>query len=172
MTQEELKKLLYYDPDTGIFTWLVQANNRFKVGSEAGTINKNLKTGKSYIDIKIRGKVYYNAGKLAFLYMTGKFPEDQVDHINGNGIDNRWNNIRKVTRLVNSQNRRKYANNSSGVVGVRWYCRVNKWASGINVNKKAIHLGYFNDFTDAVRARRLAEIQYGFHQNHGSSRPL
>jgi hypothetical protein len=100
--------------------------------------------------------------------MLGEFPEDQVDHIDGNGLNNIWTNLRPVTCGENQKNRRKYARNTSGTTGVYWYKQARKWRSLIH-NK---HLGLFHNKEDAIAARKAAEVFYNFHENHGTERPL
>jgi len=174
LTQEELKKLFYYDTDTGGFIWNVSRSSQCKIGDEAGYIQRNKSTGKSYRTILVNGKTYL-AHRLVFLYITGAFPDDQVDHINGDGCDNRWINLRCVSNTENRRNIKLFHNNKSGVCGVI-YC-LNKyhndvWYSYIRINKILINLGYFKSLFDAVCARKNAELKYGFHRNHGSIRAL
>lgn len=91
-----------------------------------------------------------------------------LDHINGDRTDNRIENLREVTPAENSKNMRVYAANKSGFAGVRK--RSHAWCAEIQVNGKNIHLGSFQNIEDAVAARRLAERQYGFHDNHATRR--
>jgi len=97
MTQARLKELLIYCVLTGLFMWRVN-RGRIKVGSIAGC-----KDYDDYILIRIDGTLY-KAHRLAFLYMEGEFPPDQVDHINGVEDDNRWCNLRKCTLKQNMNN--------------------------------------------------------------------
>jgi hypothetical protein len=99
-------------------------------------------------------------------------PEHGIDHEDGNGLNNRWENLRDVTRLENMRNRRKYKNNTSGVVGVVWNKARGKWQVQIKVKGTLIFLGYFVNKDDAIKARKKADIKYGFHKNHGEDRPL
>ncbi|MBY0473760.1 MAG: HNH endonuclease [Nitrosomonas sp.] len=161
ITQEMLKKILRYDLSTGNFTWI--ATNK-----KAGCITE-VSPGYFYVKIRIRNKKYY-AHRLAFVYMTGEFPEEQVDHVNGDGIDNSWLNIRRVSSLENSRNHKLQINNKSGITGVLWSKKVSKWISMIYVNRKYIHLGAFKKLTQAVEARKKAEEKYSFHINHGRKR--
>lgn len=156
MTQKELKQYLNYDPDTGVFTWKVTKRKDMKPGSIAGTISVN-----GYWVIRINDKLYY-AHRLAFLYMEGYFPEHQVDHINRIKDDNRWCNLREVSRQCNSKNCGPSSKNTSGIVGVIWLKRDNKWCSRIAINKKQIGLGTFESKADAARARLEGEKKYGW----------
>lgn len=171
ITQELLKELLHYDPDTGIFTWLPRDCPKFRhtgkpVGSEFVA-----DCGKRYRHTNLFGSSYL-LHRLAFLYMLGRFPPSEVDHLNGNGLDNRFENLREVTRQGNTKNKRKHANNSSGHTGIHWYPRYGKWCARIGVNGKKVCLGYFSNLQDAVNTRKDAEILHQYHTNHGDARPL
>ena len=154
LTKERLDELLAYDPETGLFTWKVRINGRIRVGDEAGRTNTS-----GHIQITI-SRSSYCAHRLAFLAMTGRWPENEVDHINGNPADNRWVNLRPATRVENMRNQRTNARNTSGVTGVSWDTRRGKWMAFIQTNRKTTHLGYFTKFEDAVAARRAAEVKY------------
>lgn len=159
LTQERLKELLHYDPDTGIFTWEVDRNNQIEAGNKAGTINN-----RGYQTIGIDGKVY-KASRLAWLYIYGYFPENDIDHINRIRDDNRIENLRHVSRQCNMRNSKIYNNNTSGVTGVIWEMTTlnsGKWRAYIQPDKKLIHLGYFDDLIDAATARWEAEKKYNF----------
>ncbi len=163
LTQEELKRLLHYDPETGLFTWLGNKGSRGKAGATAGHKNK----GNGYINMVVN-KERYNGHQLAFLYMTGMLAPVHTDHINGIRHDNRWCNLRPVTAFVNHKNRRKHKSNKSGINGVCWLKNMNKWQVQIRYNYKTVHLGLFSCKIDAVAARLRANKDYGFHENHGS----
>lgn len=171
ITQDQLKEVLHYCPETGVFTWLAGGSGRSGKGAVAGGFKTNGRSGKSYGRIMIRG-CYYLMHRLAFLYMTGEFPEDQVDHEDGNGCNNVWSNLQAATRGENAKNKRRQVNNTSGVVGVTWDKRSCLWCAYLDHNKCHEHLGYFRNKEDAIAARKAAEVLYGFHKNHGSERPL
>ena len=114
----------------------------------------------------------YTAHRLACLYMTGSFPPLDIDHINGVRDDNRWINIRCVSRAVNHKNRALASNNTSGVTGVKWEKRRCKWIAEIKLDRKVRYLGQFDDFDEAVRVRKAAEKELGFHEHHGLARKL
>jgi len=99
--------------------------------------------------------------------MTGKLPEDQIDHINGDPTDNRWENLRDVTNKENQMNRKLGSNNTSGFVGVYWDNSHDRWRSQIWHNSKKVNIGSFKNKQDAIEARKQANIKYGYHENHG-----
>ena len=166
ISQDYLKERFNYCSETGIFTVKRAVSGSRRIGQAAGWIDKRC---KGYIRIEISGTVYY-AHRLAWLYVYGCFPDDEIDHINGIRGDNRISNLRLVSRRNNMMNKGRYKNNSSGITGVYWYKSTEKWLAKIRFNDKMIHLGYFEDFFEACCARRSAEIKYGFHKNHGLPR--
>jgi len=181
LTQEVLKELLHYNPDTGIFTWKYRGRQWFKSERSCNTFNTKhagqvtgyttAARNKPYLIIGILG-VNMLAHRLAFLYMDGVLPCEEVDHINGNGCCNIWSNIRLADKAENAKNRRIPTHNTSGVIGVCWHKATNKWIANITVDQKRKHLGVFEDICDASSARKQAEIKYKFHTNHGQVRPL
>jgi hypothetical protein len=151
LTQAEIKELLRYDPTRGVFTWLVAAGKRVKAGSVAGTLLSD-----GYCRIQIKGK-RYKAHRLAWLYVHGQWPSNQIDHRNRIRDDNRIGNLREATTMQNAMNR---STNTSGVPGVSWYRGMCKWQAQIWVGQKPKHLGYFANIEDAAEARRMAELKY------------
>ena len=160
LTQEKLKELLHYCPDTGVFTWLMKPCSNVRAGSVAGTVNKI----NGYATIKVNRKIYL-AHRLAWLYIHGTFPPNDIDHINRVKSDNRLCNLRMATHAENMQNTSMYRNNTSGHVGVSWHKATQKWIACITLSKKQIHIGIFHSLEEAIAARKAAEPQY--HQfNH------
>ena len=143
ITQTELKSKLHYDPETGLFTWLVTKNG-CKIGGVAGSPN-----GDRYIRIMMNNK-HYAAHRLAFLYMTGASPENQIDHINGTKDDNRWKNLREATNTQNKMNSKVYKSNKLSIKGV--WARGNKFRAKIVVSGKRYNLGTFRTKEDASQA--------------------
>lgn len=168
LTQDRVKELLTYDPLTGVFRWKVR--RKLKAGSVAGCEFTD-RQGKKYWSIGVNGKMFL-AHRLAWLFTHGQFPPEQIDHIDGNGLNNRLGNLRVVSNIENQRNARKRVDNTSGVSGVIWDKRDQKWRAQIRVNRKNIYLGLFTDKSEAISARKAAEIKYGFHANHGTERPL
>jgi len=155
LTQERLKELLDYDPETGLFI-NKKARGNMKINTIAGHMHH---TG--YIMIGVDGKKYL-ASRLAFLWMEGYFPENQVDHRDRDRINNKWENLREATNSCNQRNCKIKATNTSGVTGVHWDNRNGKWMSHIKINNKLVHLGYHKTFAPAVRSRWEAEMKYGW----------
>lgn len=162
LTQDTLKQLLYYCPETGLFTWLGRTSYRNYKGKVVCT-----KAKQGYILIGINS-TRYNAHRLAFLYMLGKFPDNQVDHINGIRNDNSWINLREVTGQQNSANSKIRKDNTSGVKGISWYKRRDCWEASINLDGKKHRVGYFKELKDAeIALRRFRELLHKEHTNHG-----
>lgn len=156
LTQERLKELLDYDPETGIFTRKVRTSNFIRVGA----ITKKAKKDTGYLMISVDNREY-RAHRLAFLFMEGYFPENDVDHIDRNRVNNKWNNLREVSRTCNLRNKAIQRNNTSGVIGVSWHKRESKWRATIKTTKH-IHIGFFANLIDAAKARWEAEVKYNF----------
>jgi hypothetical protein len=146
MTQDQLKKILSYDPETGLFHWRIKPSRRFTAGMQAGT------AVNGYIRIHTNGR-QYGAHRLAWLYIYGVEPEHQIDHINGNPSDNRIVNLRQATALENAQNIRKpQKNNSHGNLGVTYDPKKKLWRSRISVNGTRKYIGKFKTQEQAAQA--------------------
>lgn len=161
LTQKRLKELLVYDKDSGFF---------FHKNKRRGVSHKNMLAGT----VAIRGCIHisvdvklYKAHRLAYLYENGKFPDLDIDHINHNPKDNSWVNLREVTNEDNHKNIKMFSHNKSGANGVHFDKRTESWKAEIGVKGKNIFLGRYKAKSDAVESRALAEIKYGFHENHG-----
>ena len=107
------------------------------------------------------------AHRLVFLWVNGELPPDQVDHINGVKDDNRLINLRMVSNMENTHNQKLRITNSSGIMGVNWHKRDEKWQAYISINKRFAYLGSFTDKFEAICARKSAENRHGYHKNHG-----
>lgn len=153
LTQHRLKELLHYNPDTGVMTWKVH-QGCMMTGQEAGAIVK-LKHSH-YIHIQIDRKLIY-LHRLAFLYMTGAMPRNDMDHKDGDGLNNKWVNLRPCTRAENCQNHALRSDSRSGFVGVGWHKSAGKWRARIKLNGREIFLGCFDDPEQASLAYLAAK---------------
>lgn len=166
---EILRETLDYSEDCGEFTWRVVVGKSIKAGSKAGYIQKKSESAK-YVLIRFHGK-NYPAHQLAWFYVYGRVPNGILDHIDGDGTNNRISNLRDVDNATNSKNMSMSGRNTSGCVGVSYCKKSGKWHSTICVDGKSIFLGSFYDLGVAVEIRQSANVQYGFHFNHGKLKP-
>ena len=123
---------------------------------------------KGYNRGPILGKSYF-AHRVIWLIQAGEWPAETIDHINGVRSDNRWVNLRDVSRVDNLRNSKRSIKNTSGVTGVYWVSCNKKWVAKICVNSRDKHLGYFTNKKAAIAARKAAERELGYHKNHGRS---
>lgn len=152
ITQEQLKKFLHYNPDTGLFTWLLDRGSA-RAGDTAGSMD-----GQGYINIFLSGKSYC-AHRLAYFYMTGSWPEHDIDHEDLDKANNRWLNLRPATDTQNEANKPLRADNTTGYKGV--YRAGNKFAAQIKVHGKQRKLGYFGT-PERAHARYLEAANLAF----------
>ena len=149
LTQERVRELFDLDYETGVLRWRVN-KHRARMGDIAGN-----SVGRGYYQVTIDYKMYY-LHRVIFLYAFGYLPEHQVDHISRDRLDNRPCNLREVTPQCNTRNTGVGSKNTSGVKGVSWNKCGRKWRTQIVVGKQQ-HLGFYEDFIDAVAARLAAE---------------
>ena len=175
ITRKDLLKTISYNPDTGLFLWNSRSGgtrgdnvfNALYAGKHAGNIVKVSRSKTSYMTIKVFG-VTYKSHRLAFILMGCDLPE-QVDHINHNGLDNRWENLRASNSSDNSKNLPIQKSNKTGVVGVNWHKSARKWqARAVDNNGKRIDLGRYDDFDRAVSVRKEYEIKFNYYEHRGS----
>jgi len=148
LTADELRSLLHYGVESGRFTRISKpsALSRVVIGAQAGTLRHD---GYRMV---VLGGVAYMEHRLAFLYMTGAWPREDVDHINGQRADNRWANLRDVPKSTNRQNmRRAKLTNSTGLLGVGRSKR-GRYQATICVGGSNKNLGIFDDPSDAHAA--------------------
>lgn len=161
ITQKELKHWLSYSPIVGVFEWR-RPGHRIRAGALAGCVD--MATG--YVVIRVRGKSY-RAHHLAWLYMTGEWPEMDVDHKDGDRNNNAFSNLRLATKEQNQWNK-KALSGSPGVKGVTWMKAVGKWRGMVGIGGRKIHVGLFKTISEAeaaVKAKR--EELHGEFANHG-----
>jgi hypothetical protein len=143
VSQSKLKRLFEYNPDTGLFTRLVQQSANAMVGQVVGTVD-----GKGYLHVSI-DKQFYLLHRLAFLYMTGSIPK-YVDHKNRIRIDNKWCNLRSCDCKYNAGNSGIHKHNTSGYRGVSQNKKSGKWHAQIKIYGKQTYLGRFDTPEEAA----------------------
>jgi hypothetical protein len=151
ITVERLREVLTYDPAAGEWHWHTTdpGRGRRRASKLAGSVQKN-----GYRVIRI-DRHLYQSSRLAFLYMTGEWPRDEVDHKDGNPANDRWDNLRPATRANNNANVRMQCNNRFGLKGVLQLPN-QKWRARI----KGLHLGCFSTKEEAHAAYCQAARQH------------
>lgn len=142
LTQERVRELFHYDPETGQLIWAVQ-RGRSPAGVRAGRVHH-----RGYREVRIDG-VLYREHRIIWLWMTGAEPEDECDHANRDRADNRWDNLRAATRLSNMQNLGISPLNTSGLPGASFHKARGKWRATITLAGKSNHLGHFDTAQEA-----------------------
>lgn len=178
LTQEQIRSVVDYFPDTGDFIWLKRGPEFF-----TDSLKKTAQQRANAWNSKWAGKpaftadngIGYRSGsvftiavkahQMAFLWMVGYIPA-YIDHEDGNRSNNAWPNLKEVTPLQNGRNQKMPFTNTSGHIGVHLCKHNGKYMAYITVFKR-INLGYFDTFEEACAARQAAELQFGFHPNHG-----
>lgn len=145
---EQIRSHLSYDPETGILT-------RLSTGKPTGSLDQ---TG--HLRVWLLGESHA-ASRIAWKLYHGTEPE-YVDHIDRDTTNNRISNLRSVSHQVNCTNRRIKSDNTSGVAGVQWVKRNQKWRVVIGVNGKRTSLGHYDNILDAVAVRKSAEQSLGY----------
>jgi hypothetical protein len=151
ITQQQLKDVLNYDSNTGLFTWAKAIGTRIKIGNIAGT--KSNRDGRIYIKIN---SIRYTSYRLAWLYVYGYWPTKYIDHINGIVDDNRICNLREATHSENLQNQSMIKKNGK-LIGC--FKDGNTWRAQITKDKKQYNLGNFNTELEAHQAYCDAKIK-------------
>jgi hypothetical protein len=171
--------LLRYDPKTGRLFWKPRKPEMFQV-PEGG---RSAEHACNQWNARFAGKeaftkvnVGYRCGRLNYRYvlahrviwkmMTGEEAQE-IDHIDGNRSNNVWTNLRSVKRTLNRRNMALRSDNKSGCPGVYFNAQKNKWHAAITLSTGQVHIGFYDDLEDAIKARKNAEVEYGFHPNHG-----
>lgn len=156
LTPEWVRAALDYHPETGLMFWRLPTSKRRQQGALAGTVNK-----WGYRVIQINGRLY-TVHRLAWFHAHGVWPEDDLDHINGDRDDNRMANLREATRSQNSVNGKLRVNNSSGFKGVCWDKSKQRWSVSVYLNGKQTRIGRFRTLEEASDAyRRAADELHG-----------
>ena len=150
LSPDQLRASLDYHPESGLFFW------RDREGSKAKKIHAGQLAGHrcprlGYVLLRL-DKRLYRAHRLAWLYMTGKWPNGLIDHIDGNGLNNAWTNLREATPTENNINRPAPRRNTSGLKGASWSKTNRRWLAHISHDGTAYHLGFFDTAQEAHAA--------------------
>ncbi len=170
----QIRKLIIYDPLTGMLTWLPRPVEMFpseryaKIWNtkNAGKPALNCVRDHGYLGGNIFGKFHY-AHRVAWAIETGEWPE-QIDHDNGDRTDNRWVNMIEGNQSGNMKNSAQRSDNLSGVTGVSWDKRRKMWYARVKEHGRNRNLGYYHCIAHASMVRHQIAREMGFSERHGS----
>jgi len=165
-----VNNLLSYSPENGKLFWKNTFSSRAIAGEEAGYRWTN-SSGKSYRVIGINNNKVF-AHNIAWLLFTNNWPTCVVDHLDGDGLNNKIINLSDKSRSDNGKNQKLFSTNKLGIPGVYYSAQKNKYRAEIKSLGRYENLISTRDFFEACCARKSAERRLGFHENHGSIRPL
>lgn len=147
--------------ESGLLLWKKKPCNAAIIDRSIGYVDGG------YLVFRFRG-FNHKVHRVVWMIHNGEIPDGyEIDHINHDKLDNRIENLRCVTKIDNGRNQPKHRHNTSGFTGVGWMRNCKKWRAEIRINNKTMYLGSFDDIEMAKKARREAEIKFGFHDNHG-----
>jgi len=159
LSLDVLNELFYCNAKTGKLYSKINRKPHIKEFDELGTFSHG------YLSCRVNYK-HYLVHRIIWAMTFKEWPQE-IDHINGDESDNRIENLREVTRQENSKNKKIASNSWSKIYGVRWVKQRQKWIVQMKINSKTIHFGCFDNLLDAACCRKAAEIEYGYHKNHG-----
>jgi hypothetical protein len=158
---DRLRLVLSYDKTTGVFERLIKVNRNSVIGEEVGSVNRV----NGYRYIRIDGRAYLHH-RLAWFYVHGQWPDDQIDHIDGNRLNNSVVNLRPASSKQNRENRELSTSNKTGYRGVFYRKDKDKYRASVKHNGKSQHLGYFNTAEEAAVVAKNARARL-FTHDHG-----
>ena len=165
--EKELLLCFTYDKSTGTLVRKSKINQDLPLRKPSKT-----RSGKEYITFtfsdgrKTKRTMY--AHVLVWRIVYGVWPDNDIDHLDGDGTNNKLSNLRCVPKCINQRNRKLASNNTSGHAGVYWETRCSKWYAKLSINGEQKYLGYYSVLADAVAARQKAEAENGFTQRAAS----
>ena len=178
LSPRRLIQLLRCDAPAGVLIWKPRGPGEFRNERCGKTWNTRFANKEALTAVNnygyrfgtIQGRPYL-AHRVLWAMTHGEWPDGDIDHINGDRLDNRLANLRCVSRVENHHNRRLLKGSKSGAPGVQWHRHTGKWIARIKVNYRSHYLGVFDELDAAKAARKAAEAEFGFHPNHGKELP-
>lgn len=174
ITPEFCRQLLRYDPETGKLWWRARPREMFSSGRLFAAWTVKYEGREAFISLTSDGyrkgqidRITFRAHRVAWAIVHGAWPDGEIDHINGNPSDNRISNLRVVDAATNNRNLGRRSDNQTGVSGVSFHAKSGRWHARIREAGRFKHLGSFTTKAEAVDARRVAEVEFGYHPNHG-----
>lgn len=156
ITLDELKDRYSYDPDSGVISRLK------RYGRSRAVIGPITSTSREGYVIVNHGQEKFKAHRLAFLFMLGRMPDGDIDHIDGVRSNNKWSNLRAASRSENMKNIGGRKNNASGFRGVSFYARDGRWKAQAQIDGKKYFLGHFDTPQEASEAyETFAKLTHG-----------
>jgi hypothetical protein len=155
------EKLFEYDDEAGVLLW----KEGLRRGKRAGSLRDSQWSRRQvrYTSEDKKTKYVWYEHRIIWSLVHGDIPEGYViDHIDGDGCNNRIENLRCVTPQINSRNRKLPSTNTSGVMGVNWIKKKRRWRACIHHAGKFTALGTYKTFKEAVAARKAAEKVLGY----------
>lgn len=163
LTYEQANELFHYEPSSGKLFWRERRSSKIPENMEANSVDNRYK----YLRVNVGGKLHMVHRVIAVLMGVKLRKNDFVDHIDHDRQNNRWENLRIVTKEGNTKNLSMYKKNKLGVTGVYQQKDSHRFIAHIRVNGRKMHLGCFKTLEEAIIVRKSAEFLYGFHPNHG-----
>lgn len=171
ITPELCRQLLRYEPETGKLYWLPREGYPWFNTKHAGKLALTARERDGHLIGSIKNTIV-KAHRVCWAIYYGEYPEQHIDHINGDPADNRICNLRVVDDAQNARNAKLNSRNRSGTSGVVYNARRDRWIVSIGGGRRKVHVGTFRNEMDAVAARKAAERRLGYHPNHGRTTPV
>lgn len=176
LTCEIAKELLDYDPTSGRLFWKERAASFFSSEGSCRSWNNRYSGKEALTGIDDKGyrtgcilNKNYKSHRVIWLIEKGRWPSGDIDHIDGDTLNNKIENLRDVPHAINRRNSAINKNNTTGVAGVIWHERLQRWMAQMRVGRRTVYLGVYATLHEATIARKAAEKVTGYHPNHGRS---
>lgn len=158
---KEVCDLFLFEEETGVLLWNVN-KPRTRIGATAGYV-----TAQGYRYVQVNGDVYPVHHIIYSMKHVAEINESHIDHIDGNKLNNRLDNLRLVSAKINNRNKPMTSRNKSGHMGISMHSITKKWRVQLNTDYGKKHIGYFDDINTAIKKRDDAYLENGYTKNHG-----